>query len=163
MGPQGVQGIQGPPGPAATVTTVSVPLVTLTLPPGSPAQSMTVPPVTSVSVPAGSSVIALVAADGVLTLTLPGGTSSGYAVVELHLLVDGIMVRKMTTTVFDVGPSNPNNLSNSWALHALVPLGSGSHDFKIEAFVLVPSSALVSVTANPIQTPGQLNIVLLRQ
>ena len=127
------------------------------------AQSLTTPPVTSLSVPTGSSVIALVEADGVLTLMLPGGTSSGYAVVELHLLVDGTIVRRMSTTVFDVGPGSPNNLSNSWALHALVPRAAGSHDFKIEAIVPVVSQASLSVTANPIQTPGQLTVVLLRQ
>ena len=147
-----MQGVQGPPGPAATVATASVPLVTLTL----SASAQTIPQMITLSVPSGTSVSALVEADGDLQLNGPAGT---FGQVEMHLLVDGVQVRAVRTQVLNFGAGS---LSNAWRLHALIPLTTGQHDFKIEGLVQLSSGPSVSVGANWV-TQGRLSVVLLRQ
>ena len=126
-----------------------VSLTNLTL---STSQTRVVPNVMTVAVPDGTT-HAFIAADGDLFL-LAGASQS--AIVDLRLLVDGVAVRTLRTSVVNLGMGN---MSSAWHLHALVAVTPGSHTISVDARVIALTTG--QVQANSV--PGRLSALLFAQ
>jgi len=151
-GPIGPAGSQGPDGPAATVGATSVSVLRTPL---SMTSYQTIPTSVTQTVPAGVTVSALVDAEGDIYADLGTGTQ---ALVELHLVIDGVVVRVLRTSSTNLVL---NKTPSPWHLGTIQPLGPGSHEFHVEAEILYPFTSGAVVTAN--NAPGNLSVALLRQ
>lgn len=153
-GPSGAPGFPGPPGlqgPAglpATVASTSVALNNQIL----SSVFRIVPSTVTMSSPTGSTVNALIEAEGDLFLSAASGTAS---LVELHLVVDGVVERILRSSVLNYVLGNN---SSAWHLHMLKPLTAGSHEFHVEARTITGTGMAVVNS-----TPGRLSVVLLTQ
>jgi ornithine cyclodeaminase/alanine dehydrogenase-like protein (mu-crystallin family) len=107
------------------------------------------------TVPAGATVSALVNAEGDIFASIGTGNQ---ALVELHLVIDGAVVRTVRASSTNL---NVNSMPSPWHLGIIKSLGAGSHEFHVEAEIIVPFSLTPTVTANV--TPGNLSVALLRQ
>ena len=150
-GPVGPAGPQGPDGPAATVAVNSVSLDRTTL---SLSSYVIIPSSVTMTVPAGTTASALVNAEGDIFADLPNGNQ---ALVELHLVIDSVVVRTVRASSTNL---NVNKMPGAWHLGIIKSLGPGSHEFHVEAEILVPFSGTPTVTANVV--PGNLSVALLR-
>jgi hypothetical protein len=144
IGPPGPTGPAGPAGPSGILgsATSALSLITLT------SSFQTVPAVVSVSAPTTGSTSALAEANGTVFVSGAIGT---YGIVEIRLLLDGVVVQTIRTSVVNY---QAGNLSNDWTVHAMVPLAAGSHQFRVEARTL---SATGQVQLNP---AGRLSVLI---
>jgi hypothetical protein len=149
MGPAGPQ---GPDGPAATVAVNSV---SLDKTPLSTSSYVVIPSSVTMTVPAGATVSALVNAEGDVFANISTGNQ---ALVELHLVIDGVVVRTVRASSTNL---NVNSMPGPWHLGIIKSLGPGSHEFHVEAEIMIPFSGTPTVTANA--APGNLSVALLRQ
>jgi hypothetical protein len=107
------------------------------------------------TVPAGTTASALVNAEGDIFADLPNGNQ---ALVEWHLVIDGVVVRTVRASSTNL---NVNSMPGPWHLGIIKSLGPGSHEFHVEAEIMIPFSGTPTVTANA--APGNLSVALLRQ
>ena len=150
-GPIGPAGSQGPEGPAATVGATAVSLLNTAL----TNSYQTIQTSVTMNVPTGVTISALVNAEGDIYASTGTGTQ---ALVELHLVIDGMVVRTVRASSTNLVV---NSMPSLWHLGTIQPLGSGSHEFHVEAEILYPITAGAAVSAN--RTPGNLSVALLRQ
>jgi hypothetical protein len=106
----------------------------------------------AMSSPSGSTVNALIEAEGDLFLNSPSGTAS---LIELHLVVDGVVERTLRSSVVNYVLGNN---SSAWHLHMLKTLTAGPHEFHVEARTITGTGMAVVNS-----TPGRLSVVLLTQ
>ena len=144
IGPPGPAGPTGPVGSSGVLGSASSALSLITL----TSTFQTVPPAVSVTAPAEGSTTALAEANGTVFLS---GASGTYGIVEIRLLLDGVAVHSIRTSVVNY---QAGNLSNDWTLHAMLPLTGGSHQFRVEARTL---SATGQVQLNP---AGRLSVLV---
>jgi hypothetical protein len=149
IGPPGPPGETGPTGLSAYVGSATVALNNTSL---VTTAVRTISSVANVTVPAGGSVNALVEAEGDLFLS---DSASNSALIELRLLVDGVAVRTLRTSVLNY---LAGNMSSAWHLHTLRELTPGPHVIHIDGRVI---TATGPVLAN--STAGRLSVILLRQ
>ena len=147
-GVPGPQGLQGPAGTPATIASTSVVLNNTIL----NGVLKIVPSSVTMSSPTGSTVNALIEAEGDLFLNAASGTAS---LVELHLVVDGVVERTLRSSVVNYVLGNN---SSAWHLHMLKTLTAGSHEFHVEARTITGTGMAVVNS-----TPGRLSVVLLTQ
>jgi len=113
----------------------------------------TIPSSVTMTVPAGATASALVNAEGDIFANSGTGNQS---LVELHLVIDGVVVRILRTTSVNYSLSG---MPSPWHLGIIQALGPGPHEFHVEARTLFSVGGVV--TAN--LTPGNLSVALLRQ
>ena len=104
-------------------------------------------------VPAGATVSALVNAEGDIFANTGTGNQ---ALVELHLVIDSVVVGTLRASSTNVSLSG---MPNAWHLGTIQALGPGSHEFHVEAVTLFSVGGVVSANL----TPGNLSVALLRQ
>jgi hypothetical protein len=106
------------------------------------------------TVPAGVTASALVNAEGDAATSAPIGNQ---ALIELHLVIDGEIVRILRTTVTNYSLSG---MPGGWHIGTIQPMTAGSHEFHVEARYNF-SAGDGTVTLN--KAPGNLSVALLRQ
>jgi hypothetical protein len=150
IGPIGAPGPQGPAGPAAAVGATAVPLDRMAV----TGALQTIPSMVTMTVPPATIVSALVNAEGDLSSTGGPGTQ---ALIELHLVIDGQIVRILRTSVVNLVIGGA---PSGWHLGTIQSLPPGQHIFWVEAKTLfVAGGAVATVDL----TPGNLSVALLRQ
>jgi len=148
-GPPGPPGPQGPTGPSGVIDTTSVPLGVVSLGPGT---TVLLPGTGAAAVPAGTTALLFVQADGALFLNGAAGT---FAVVELRLLVDGVAVQAVRAEVVNAGAGN---LSSGWHLHTMQAVVAGAHDVRVDARTIAGTAQVQVNTPHP----GRLSVLVLR-
>lgn len=149
IGPTGSAGSPGPAGPAATVAANALALTSLVL---SGTYQVVSTPMT-MTVPDGVTASALVNAEGDVVLN---AAPPNQALVELHLVIDGVVARNLRTTVTNYSLAG---MPGGWHLGTIQTLGPGPHEFHVEARVLFSLSGTVTLN----NLPGNLSVALLRQ
>jgi hypothetical protein len=106
----------------------------------------------ALTVAQGTTVTAFVQAEGDILL---GPNVGAQALVEVHLVVDGVVVRSVRTSAVNYAFGNN---SSAWHLGTIGTLGPGAHDVHVEARTVAASSTVVSANI----TPGSLTVALFR-
>jgi hypothetical protein len=107
----------------------------------------------TMTVPDGVTASALVNAEGDVVLN---AAPPNQALVEIHLLIDGVVARSLRTTVTNYSLAG---MPGGWHLGTIQTLGPGLHEFRVEARLLFSLSGTVTLN----NLPGNLSVALLRQ
>jgi hypothetical protein len=117
-----------------------------------------IPTAVNMSVPLGTTVSAIISAEGDLILQ---GANTTQGSIQLQLVVDGSVVRMLRSSAVNVTGFSP--VPSSWHISTVVTLAGGvSHDIHLEARTISSVGGAMVLNAVAAQ-PGSLAVVLLRQ